>query len=137
MAKTEKHIGNTEPSICYDCELATGGCCWSELDDKGKAVRFQLPEGAVAETVPYNSGAGGWTTIPRICACPLFKPDRGYDVEEARGFNRMLDALEKEHMAPSRAAKENGFPSDRGYYWNARLKKEGTLQPFKRYVPEE
>lgn len=137
MADTKLMAGNTPPSICFDCARATGGCSWSTLDERGKQILFQPPEGAVVEEVPYKSGSGMWITNLRVCACPLFEPDRGYDPERPRRFNRMLDALEQGRLGPARAARENGFPDGAGYYWKAKLKKEGSLQQFKMWLPGE
>lgn len=67
-------VGN-RTNICFDCQKATGGCSWSELDPETGKPRFALPPGA--EATP--STLDGQKRMPvhtyHITACPEFLAD--------------------------------------------------------------
>lgn len=73
-------------SICFDCQRACGGCCWSEIDPETEHPRFQPVPGWTAEPSVLCSYAGkipGWANTWRVKDCPLFEPDAPR--ESARG----------------------------------------------------
>lgn len=56
-------------NICFDCENACGGCSWTEYDLDKHGMKFELPEGAIAE--PCYDAKGNLYTY-HITGCPLF-----------------------------------------------------------------
>lgn len=58
-------------SICFDCERACGGCCWSEVDTETDKIRFQPVPGWKARktTIKINNK---WEYSYFVYECPLF-----------------------------------------------------------------
>lgn len=65
-------------NICFDCEKAIGGCCWSEVDPNTKKVRFEPVPGWKTKKVCRKFNRK-WKIVEQIVECPLFEktPDRG------------------------------------------------------------
>lgn len=59
-----------EPSICFDCANACGGCTWSRC--------LEPVEGWEAVISPKPSSRGRYAHIPdyKVVKCPEFKPDK-------------------------------------------------------------
>ena len=60
--------------LCDTCDNACGGCCWTELDETGKA-RLEPVPGWTAEMVnwkPFRSRASEVLQTYKITACPLY-----------------------------------------------------------------
>lgn len=65
---------NLRSNICFDCQRATGGCSWSEIDPNTGKPRFVPVPGWEAELVVRKSGKKTDVTW-QITGCPLFIRD--------------------------------------------------------------
>lgn len=65
-------------SICFDCQRACGGCCWSEIDPETDKPSFQPVPGWTAEPsvlCSYKGSTPSWARTWHITDCPLFVRD--------------------------------------------------------------
>lgn len=63
-------------NICWDCQKATGGCSWSEIDPNTGRVRFEPPDGAEYKLALLDSRDRANAVMTyHITSCPEFVPD--------------------------------------------------------------
>lgn len=120
-------------NICFDCKKADGRCSWSEVIHETGEIRFQPPEGAVYEKIPYKLWRETDTTM-HIKQCPLFDPDEGYNPKKAKAYTviRRVDrgaiiAAFDMGLTNRDIAKKLGVGTEAVSYWKKKLIREGVL----------
>ena len=119
-------------NICFDCKKALGLCSWSEVDCETGVIRYQPPEGAVYEEIPYKLWRETTTTM-YITRCPLFEPDRGISAEKLYKMTRRVERGEiiaafDSGLTVGDISKKLGFSRETILFWKKRLIKEGSLR---------
>lgn len=81
MSIEQYFVPENHANICFDCQLALGGCSWSEIDAITGEIRYQPVPGWEAKKSLINIGQRrypAYTASWHITACPLFLADRTF-----------------------------------------------------------